>query len=358
MQWFNHVKNYLAMKPLAIFNATAFFRDIVSNYFGNNCSECKGLVQKLIIMADSDKNGNTSQTEAIWFGSLLLTQETFMLAAMNESRSTVNLNGYCGALYAVEKVHISSSYLVDTSKAFTDFWGLPEFAEPIESFFKDILGELRNNYTWFETLHEYIYIFIKRLRQDKVPSLQQRIQFILGSLEMLSSLVSFQYGEVMWCDILYENIGFTNTEKFSSVKLTDLDEVFSVRKVFQNVSKNDNKKCATNTDCLGENYDVGLYYQHACSPYCQNTSLCSHRPQKSNLGYLCDTLFFDVIFNPVVMALSEQVMSNRIGSTIYWILNDCAKSVEWKTIGEYLASIGTVHAKFRNVTIMLDMDKN
>ncbi len=184
MKWFDHLKN--AYNSLAtsstIFNTTSYFSDIVSTYFGSNCSNCKELVQKLIIMADSDKNGTTSSIEAVWFGSLLLTQETFMLAALNDSKSTVNLNGYCGALYGVKKVHISSSYLIDTSKAFTDFWGLPEFAEPIESFFKDILGELRNDYAWFRTLHEHIYIFIKRLRQDKIPTLEQRLQFILGEL--------------------------------------------------------------------------------------------------------------------------------------------------------------------------------
>jgi hypothetical protein len=180
MEWFNDVSKTLAM-PLTIFNATSYFNDIVSTYFGSNCPNGKELVQKLI-MADSDKNGVTAAVEAIWLGSLIKTQETFMLAALNESKSTVNLNGYCGALYEVEHVHISSSHLVDTSKAFTDFWTLPEFAEPIESFFKDILGELRENYEWFQSLHEHIYIFIKRLRQDKIPTFEQRLQFILGRL--------------------------------------------------------------------------------------------------------------------------------------------------------------------------------
>ena len=187
MQWFDHVSNALA-EPLTIFNATSYFNDIVSTYFGSNCPNSKELIQKLIIMADSDRNGTTSLLEAIWFGSLLLTQETFMLAALNASKSTVNLNSYCGALYEVEKVHISSSHLVDTSKAFTDFWALPEFAEPIESLFKDILGELRDHYRWFEALHEHIYIFIKRLRRDKIPNFEQGLQFVLGML-VISKLI-------------------------------------------------------------------------------------------------------------------------------------------------------------------------
>ena len=184
MHWFNHVKN--AKNSLAnpmvmsTFNVTAYFKNIISNYFGNNCSNCEELANKLITMADSDENGVTSTTEALWFGSLLTTQETFMLAALNRSKSTVNLNAYCGALYEVEKVHAANSHMVDTAKAFTDFWSLPEFAEPIESFIKDLLGDLRLNYAWFEELHRQIYIFIKRFRGDTVPTLQQRLAFILG----------------------------------------------------------------------------------------------------------------------------------------------------------------------------------
>ncbi len=165
---------------------------------------------------------------------------------------------------------------------------------------------------------------------------------------MLHSLASFEYGEVMWCDVLYENLGFDTVHDFSSVKLTDLDEVFSVRKVFQNVSNND-KKCVTNTDCLGENYDVGLYYHLECSPYCQPSGYCSQRPQKSNLAHLCDSLFVHVIFNPVVMALSEQVISQRVGSMVYGILKDCAKSVDYRNISEYLSHIRAVSDSFKSV---------
>lgn len=186
MQWFNHVKNaenFLANpSSMRTFNVTEYFNNIVSKYFGNNCSNCEELAKQLITMADSDQNGVTSTTEALWFSSLLTTQETFMLAALNGSKSTVNLNAYCGALYEVEKVQTANSYMVDNSKAFTDFWSLPEFAEPIESFIKDLLGDLRLNYAWFEELHIQIFIFIKRFRGDTVPTLEERLTFILGKV--------------------------------------------------------------------------------------------------------------------------------------------------------------------------------
>lgn len=168
---------------------------------------------------------------------------------------------------------------------------------------------------------------------------------------MLQSLVSFEFGEVMWCDVLYENIGIRNIENFTSVKLTDLDEVFFVRKVFENVSVESDKKCNENTDCLGENYDIGLYYHRECSPYCQTNGYCSLRPQRSNLAHLCDTLFADVIFNPVVRKLSDQQISASLASEIYWIFKDCAKSaMQFETTGDYLASIRTVRDKLGNVT--------
>lgn len=181
--------------------------------------------------------------------------------------------------------------------------------------------------------------------------------FILGTLEMLYNLSSFKYGDLIWCDILYENIGFTDLDEFSLVKLTDLDEVFSVRKVFQHVN-NDSKPCTIDMDCLGAKYDVGLYFHSECSPYCQSNGLCSQRPQKSNLAYLCASLFFDAIFNPVVMALSPQAISKEVGSLLYTILKDCAISVEYKNNDEHLASIRLVVEKIKNVKNIVDANKN
>ena len=172
---------------------------------------------------------------------------------------------------------------------------------------------------------------------------------------MLHSLASFEYGEITWCDVLYENLGFANVVNFSSVKLADLDEVFFVRKVFENAS-NSEKKCSRNTDCLGENYDVGEYYHLECSPYCQHDGHCSQRPLKSNLAHLCDSLLFHVMFNPVVMALSDQIIMDRVGSMIYGILKDCGKSVEYNNTHEYLSHIRAVNESFTMVKTMLDVN--
>ena len=173
---------------------------------------------------------------------------------------------------------------------------------------------------------------------------------------MLHSLASFEYGEITWCDVLYENLGFTDISNFSSVKLADLDEVFFVRKVFENVS-NSEKTCSTHTDCLGENYDVGEYYHLECSSYCQHDGRCSRKPLKSNLAYLCDGLLVDVMFNPVVMALSDHIIIDKVGSKIYGILKDCGKPVEYNNTDEYLSHIRAVSKSFTMVKTTLDVNK-
>lgn len=182
---------------------------------------------------------------------------------------------------------------------------------------------------------------------------------LVGMLEMLYRLVSFKIGELMWCDILYDNIGLTDPDDFSSVKLTDLDDIFSTRKVFQNVSENE-KKCAKNKDCFGENYDVGKHYHYECSSYCLPSGYCSQRPEKSILENLCSDLFFDVIFNPVVLSLSNKEMSKNVGRAIYSILENCSTSVEHNSIAEYLEHIQEVHGtfkKFRDAYAQYDQKK-
>ena len=168
---------------------------------------------------------------------------------------------------------------------------------------------------------------------------------------MLHRLVSFKIGEVIWCDILYDNIGLTDPDDFSSVKLTDLDDMFSVRKVFQNVSESE-KKCVKNKDCFGEKYDVGEYYHYECSSYCLPSGYCSQRPEKSILAYLCEGLFLDVIFNPVVLSLSNKKMSKNVGWDVYSILENCSKSVEYNSTAEYLAHIREVHGTFNKFKYM------
>ena len=158
---------------------------------------------------------------------------------------------------------------------------------------------------------------------------------------------------MIWCDILYENIGFTTVGNFSSVVLTDLDELFSAQKIFQNVRKSD-KKCVENTDCLSENYEVGMYYHLECSPFCQDDGFCSSRPRWSNLAYLCASLFSDVIFNPVVTALSKEVVSKEVVTMIYRTLKDCAESLKHGNTDEYLESIRSVAERFGKVENIVD----
>jgi hypothetical protein len=162
---------------------------------------------------------------------------------------------------------------------------------------------------------------------------------------MLHDLASFKYGEMIYCDFLYENLGFANVTDLSSLKLADLDEIFSARKVFHN-ARNGKKTCSKNSDCLGENYDVGMYYHIECSPFCQRNGRCSRRPLRANLAHLCGSLLYDVMFNPVVMALSAQAVFERTGPTVHTILNDCMRSLEYNNTEEYLSHIRAVSESF------------
>lgn len=349
LSWFekmNDAEKYLKNHTEA-FNASSYFEKIVFKYLGNNCKNCRILITKLLSMADADANGFISTSEAITFGSLLLTRETFLLAAMNETKSIINFYGYCGPLYIVEKVHMAHSRLLDTSKAFTDFFIFPNFLEILELHLKSFLIYMRATWKTFSKLQEFIYIRYKKLKGNNFLTVEQRVDFVIGMVEVVYDMVSLDYGEMFSCDLHLDNIGFSNLLNFSLVKQTDLDEVFAAQKVFQDIKE---KRCDSDSDCVEGVLDVeNMRYHDECSTFCQDNGFCSRRMKKDNLVYLCETLFTEIFFNPVAVALSDQELSKEMRWLIVEILSDCRKPVLYPSVQDHLVYIRNVSNRFHEV---------
>ena len=346
--WFKNIRDTEKhLQKVTQVNLTTYFAQIVFSYLGDNCIKCDTLVAKLLTMADADSNGLVSLNEAIRFGSLLLTREAFMQATMNETKSAVHFYGYCGGSYIVERVHIANSQLIDISNAFAGFFIAPLFHEGLQSFFTDLLSKVIDSYPTISAIHEYVYVLYKKLKKESVPSFEQRVDFVTGMIKLVYDFVSFDYGEILLCDLNFDNVGFSDLKNFSMVRQTDFDEVFAAAEVFQ--VKPNKKTCKTDMDCAKGVYSVGIRYHEECSSFCQDDGFCSMRMKKDNLAFLCSRMFWDVFFNSITLALSVEDLPSKVALSIIDILEECEKPVLYSNVEERLIYIQKVSYKFNEV---------
>lgn len=334
------------LNKMRSFSLNDYFTKIVFKYLGYNCPNYGTLVKKLINMADADGDGIVSPREAIKFGSLLSTRETFMLAARNgSSNSAIYFYGYCGGFYIVERIYMANLQLIDATQTFTDFWVLPNFVEVLESYFKDFLTHMRHSFQTFLRFHELVYIWYKKLREERVPTFEQRVEFAIGMIELVYDFVSFDYGEIFSCDLHLDNVGFSDLSNFSMVKLTDLDEVFAATKIFQEVQE---KRCDSDMDCV-DIYNSEIPHHEECSSFCQDNGFCSKRMKKDNLAYLCENLFADIFFNRVTSAISDEKLPEKITWLLIEILSECKNPFLYHNVEQHLLYVRKVSSEFRKL---------
>ena len=316
-----------------------YFQQIVDKYLGNNCNNFEILVSKLLSMADTNGDGLVTLDEAAMFGSILLNREIFMLAAMNGSNSAITFYGYCGGIYIVERVSTAKSNFIDTS-IFPELLLLPDFLGDVETYLQKLMS-----HPVVLSFYESVYIFYKKLRKESGLTLEQRVDFVIGMVELMYDLASFDYGEIFSCDLNLDNFGFSDLSNFSTVKQTDFDEVFAAAKV---IHKAKEKPCTTDGDCVGV-YEDNIHHTE-CSSFCKDNGFCSKKMKKDNLAFLCETIFFHVFFNPVTSALSDKKsLTKTTVNYILKILRECERPVLYSSVDEHLISIRKVSNRFRKV---------
>ncbi|XP_064650186.1 divergent protein kinase domain 1A-like isoform X2 [Lineus longissimus] len=89
------------------------------------------IYRKIIQLADVNNDGKLSLSEAKTIWSLLQNNEFFLLIILSDSAHVPKVNGFCGDMYAIEKIPNTYLYLRSKSGLMSvlrsDLWGLPDW---------------------------------------------------------------------------------------------------------------------------------------------------------------------------------------------------------------------------------------
>ena len=316
----------------------------VRTLFGD-CPRCSELTSVLLSLGDGDGDGSVTGAEARTFVSLLQHVEPMMLLALNKSKHTVDFYGYCGGLYALEKVPVIAS------KVFADNWELldlclPDVLLPLQDMFNHYAGEILNVSVFYvqyisailsNTLALTKYpIFHTFFELMHVPSVRERFEFAYSMLDATLDVSDNPYGLVQSCDGHLGNYGISN----AVVKIIDFDLIYPyvfIKKLLEQ------KRCVSISECWAGN-------NRFCLSTCDTTKgFCTSRMQFQDLHLVCEDLF------PVIFGSSNYVPDLQGYNTTYLrkairkLTAFCKKLPVVYSIQELRRDILTVKKKLRSI---------
>ena len=269
----------------------------VNTLFGN-CSQCKKLVSRLLLLGDGNSDGSVTAAEARTFISLLQQMEAMMLMTLNESKHTVDFYGYCGGLYVVEKVPFVASNVFRDTWELVDLAFLPDGFEPLQNLFNDNLGRVLNAGTlcvlYFSAIFDHLltvtdYPMLSTFFQVHTTSRREKFGFAYSILDATLDVSVTPYGLTQSCDLHLGNYGITNT---STVKLIDLDLTYP-HVLLQTLLKQ--KKCVSDLDCF-----VGS--SESCWSDCDTKSgTCKSLLGLQDLHVICEGVFPIIFSHPNIL---------------------------------------------------------
>ena len=290
MYWFTAYQHFEEIDDHSLVLA---YKDYVSvrvkDLFGE-CPKCSQLTAKLVLLGDDNSNGHISASEARSFLPLLYQTEPMMLMVLNDSIHTLDYYGYCGGLYAVEKVKYIAEDLFGNQWNFIDLDLLPDVFEPVEEIIRyigkktlDLVFSTPCISTVLNDATRYIKSFIHTLFfQVLAPSKIEEFDFAFSLLDTILDLSSNPYGLIQSCDVHLGNFGITNS---SLVKLMDLDSTYPNVLLQAILSQ---KTCIADADCWVDTHDD-------CVSTCDsNTGNCTTHVQRQDLQNIC--LHFHLVF--------------------------------------------------------------
>ena len=256
---------------------------IVKRQFGR-CASCKSVVAKFLHHADANNDGSVTRVEARNFLALVLNQEAFMVTLLNGSRHSVEFYGYCGGMYAVERVPANAEAIFGTSTVLQDYM-FPDVLDQLDELLRALYNKLLK-FSLFDTLgisnafnfitFNAVSIIYRHFYQVRVPTIQERLKFASLLLEALQTLSENPYGALQSCDSHIGNYGLTND---SVIKLIDYDHVFGQSYL---------SKTLGTTKCEDE-CRVGSYAE--CVSVCnESTGYCSSDLYAQDLHNTCSSL--------------------------------------------------------------------
>lgn len=286
------------MEPFSISHLQAneegknLISDTVKMLFGE-CENCSDLTDKLGRTADVNNDGQLSPAEIITMVTLLQTPEPSMLLIVNDSKYLPKMYGYCGKLYAVEKLPVIADSVFGYSWNLLDLALLPSVLEPFENMLKQNGEIIYKSLTTFKVFKQWIAPFIEdfkyfvyqKILRVRIPSLEERFNFFLSLMDTVLALSRTPYGRFQSCDSHLGNFGLSES---SDVKIVDGDELLPIHYLQHILSS---KKCRHDRDC-----SVGDFYE--CSSKCnQSTGFCTEELEKRNLQNICPDSLVSIFGN-------------------------------------------------------------
>ena len=266
----------------------------VNTLFGD-CTQCKKLASRLVLLGDGNSDGSVTAAEARTFISLLQHIEPMMLMALNESKHTVDFYGYCGGLYMVEKLPLVASDLFGDNWELIELPFLPDaFEKPIKGMFNHYGGKIVNFAVFslsyismiFSDTLTFSELSIFSPFQAHVSSKREIFDFAYSILDATLDVSVTAYGLTQSCDLHLGNYGITNT---STVKLIDLDLTYP-HVLLQTLLKQ--KKCVSDLECF-----VGS--SESCWSDCDTkTGTCKSLLGLQDVHTICEGLFPIIFRHP------------------------------------------------------------
>lgn len=273
---------------------------LVETLFGD-CPQCNRLVSLFLSLGDSDNDGIVTAPEVRSLVPLLRQQEPFMLIALNNSKQTADFHGYCGGLYATEKLPFIVSDVFGTQWNFDDLNIVPDTFEPFQEMVKNLIAKIfdaASSIPYFSkivvniptiTLNGILDAFFDL----RMPNRKKQFEYFHSLLDSVMDLSSNPYGMLQSCDMHLGNFGIANN---SVVKVIDFDAVFPVHYLRHVLEQ---KECVSDADCWFGTKDD-------CQSSCDTaTKKCTSRMQKQDLIHICETHIPFVLKRPCNQELSK-----------------------------------------------------
>uniref|UniRef100_A0A8C1Z2X4 Divergent protein kinase domain 1Ab n=1 Tax=Cyprinus carpio TaxID=7962 RepID=A0A8C1Z2X4_CYPCA len=201
------------------------------------------LVTLVLGVADSNKDGQISLSEAHSAWALLQLNEFLLSIVLQEREHTPRLLGFCGDLYVMEKVPYVPLYGVS----------LPWMVE-----------------LWIPASMR------RSIDQWAAPSWPRKAKIAIGLFELVEDLFHGTFGSFLMCDISAAGFGYTERH---DIKVVDARRILP-EAAFQEVMRE--RRCEEDSDCM---------YGRDCLTSCDLTKhRCTTEVTQPNLAKVCSTL--------------------------------------------------------------------
>ncbi|CAL8277295.1 unnamed protein product [Merluccius merluccius] len=219
------------------------FREMLHGFFKSNLGDqpsLNTLVERVIALADVNRDGKVSLAEAKSAWALLQINEFLLMLALQEKEHTPKLLGFCGDLYVTERVAHSSLYRLD----------VPGYLRPL------------------------VPVAVSAgLNRWLAPAWPRRARITIGLLEFVEEIFHGAYGSFLMCDASPRHVGYNGKYDCRMADLRSVASEATVRGYLRG------RHCETNGDCV---------YGHDCTATCDRLAKqCNTEVAQPNLAKVC-----------------------------------------------------------------------